>query len=60
MKSILNLVLVFITGILSGCFSSVSKNNNTGINDYITYGAPKAYITKDAIPATSTATIYLK
>lgn len=54
MKWNLNLALVFITGILfSSCVSS-DKNNDAGINDNIIYGAPKAYVTKDAVPATTT------
>lgn len=49
-----NLALVFITGILfSSCVSS-DKNNDAGINDNIIYGAPKAYVTTDAVPATTT------
>lgn len=51
MNATLTLALGLITGgIFSGCFS-----NTTGkVNDKMTYGAPKAYITKDAIPATTT------
>lgn len=51
MKPILTLALSLTTGILlSGCFS-----RNTGIaENKMTYGAPKAYVTNDPIPATTT------
>lgn len=51
MKPILTLALSLTTGILfSGCFSG-----NTSIaENKMTYGAPKAYVTNDPIPATTT------
>lgn len=51
MKPILTLALSLTTGILlSGCFS-----RNTSIaENKMTYGAPKAYVTNDPIPATTT------
>jgi nitrite reductase (NO-forming) len=51
MKPGLTLALSLTTGILfSGCFS-----RNTGIaENKMTYGAPKAFVTNDAIPATTT------
>ena len=51
MKPGLTLTLALTTGILfSGCFS---RNTNIA-ESKMTYGAPKAYITNDPIPATTT------
>lgn len=55
MKRNLGLVFVSITGILlSSCFSIADKGTDAGINTKMTYGAPKAVVTKDAMPATTT------
>lgn len=51
MKPILTLALAITTGILlSSCFSRTTSI----AEEKMTYGAPKAYVTKDALPATTT------
>ena len=51
----LKLTLVLLVAFsFSSCFSIIDKNSDAGINSKPVYGAPKAYITKDALPSTTT------
>ena len=51
----LKLALVLLIAFsFSSCFSIIDKNSDAGINSKPVYGAPKAYITKNALPSTTT------
>src|SRR5215472_18595612 len=55
MRHNLSLALVLLIGFFfSGCFSTSDKSSDTGLNSKPVYGAPKAYITKEAMPSTTT------
>jgi nitrite reductase (NO-forming) len=55
MKRNLSLGFVLVVAALfSSCFSTIDKSNDGGANSEMVYGAPKAYITKEPIPSTTT------
>ena len=55
MRPYFSLVMILIAATsFSSCFSTTSKTHDAGINSKPVYGGPKAYITKDVIPSTTT------
>lgn len=56
MRTYLSLAIILIAGtLLSSCFSTTNKNTDAVMNSNPVYGSPKATITKEVMPSTTTA-----